>query len=390
LKTFRQPILALLPALLLSLLLPAGLQASELSDERTRIEALLREGVEMNFEGDLDAADRAWARFKEQYPQHPAGPNFASSTLSWRQALDESGQYDERIERAIDETFALSNARLEADPSDAEALLYRGQAYLQRAGSELNREAYMAAARAAKKGCQDLERALELDAELHDARYHLGVYYHSNSFLPGAKAFSWLWFIPKGDRELGLQYLHQAQEMSSLWSTQASFYLMQVNTYIEKGRVSAALEIARDLHARYPSNTMLHTQLIDVLTASEDWKGVIEESVKLNVGTGNYFNDENMRAAAPIWRSYAELQLGQAKTAWETLSVFRDEEPSWAYPWLCLYRGYVLDVMGKREEAIAQYERILALESPRIDPEAIAEAEAAIKKAYRVETPPAI
>jgi tetratricopeptide (TPR) repeat protein len=97
-----------------------------------------------------------------------------------------------------------------------------------------------------------------------------------------------------------------------------------------------------------------------------------------------------MRAAAPIWRSYAELQLGQTETAWKTLSAFRNEEPSWAYPWLCVYRGYVLDVMGKREEAIAQYQRTLALESPRADPEAIAEAEAAIKKPYRVETPPAI
>ncbi len=38
--------------------------------------------------------------------------------------------------------------------------------------------------------------------------------------------------------------------------------------------------------------------------------------------------------------------------------------------------------MGKREEAIAQYARALALEPRRTDPEAIADAEAAIRNNY--------
>ena len=55
---------ALLVTMLFGLLLPAALEASEPSNDRALVEALLREGVKKNFEGDLDGADVAWARFK--------------------------------------------------------------------------------------------------------------------------------------------------------------------------------------------------------------------------------------------------------------------------------------------------------------------------------------
>jgi tetratricopeptide (TPR) repeat protein len=383
---------ALLSVLLLGLLVPrVGVEAKQAVSDRARIEALLKQGVEMNFEGDFDAADRIWARFQEQYPEHPAGPSFAGSTLFWRQILEEGEEYDEP---GLDRVFALANARLKNDPNDAEALMYRGQAHLQQAGVELDREQYMAAGSAAKKGRADLERALELDPELDDARYQLGIYYYYTGILPGLlKIFSWLWFIPKGDRELGLQYLHEAREQAPLFGNDAAFMLMNVNAYYEDNGNGEALKLAWELHSRYPRNSLFHNQLISVLSVAQRWNEVVEQSRKLKAGSGDYLFDEDMRTTAPLWRAYAELQLGQTQTAWETLSQFQGEEPReprFAYAWLCVVRGNVLDMMGKREEAIAQYERALAVESSRTDPEVIAEAEEALKQAYQLEAPLAI
>jgi tetratricopeptide (TPR) repeat protein len=352
------------------------------------LDDLLREGVDANFVGDLDAADEVWVRVREQYPGHPAVPIFEISTIFWRQTFDESNrQYDPAIETRVDEAIEICRARLEANEADAEAHYYMGQALMHRGRLEVVRENIVAAGSAGEKARVHLERTLELQPQWTDPKHPLGMYYFYASVLPRVfKYFSWLWFIPKGDGPLGLAYLEDVREHGDLNRYDASFILLNIHTYLAPDH-ERALTLARDLHQKFPDNTLLHFEVIEVLSAMEDWSEVIAEAKRLEAHPGRNFHDAGRIRMARVWRAGAELELGHPDQAWETLSVFSAEgpaEPSWASAWIGLNRGRALDALGRRADALAEYKRVVALEPPRKSVRAAALAKEAIDEPYRL------
>ena len=134
------------------------------------LDAILLEGVRLNFEGDLNGADAVWKRARAIAPGHPAPAAFEISTLQWRLTFDESNrEFDPVIERKIEEVVEICEARIERNEGDAEAHLYLGEALMQKARLELSKNDILGAGTAGEKGRVHLERALELDPSLIEA-----------------------------------------------------------------------------------------------------------------------------------------------------------------------------------------------------------------------------
>ena len=136
-----------------------------------------------------------------------------ATALWWRIQLDpDSRALDEAFSVAADRAIASTEAWVERDPDDAEAWFYVGGAYAARVQWRVLREERLAAARDGKRIKEALERSLELDPELDDAYFGIGMYrYYADVAPTAARILRFLLLLPGGDRREGLAQMLRAR-----------------------------------------------------------------------------------------------------------------------------------------------------------------------------------
>jgi len=326
------------------------------------VEDLLREGIEAYASGDLAGADQVWARVREIYPEHPAAPVFEIQTLQARRALDWwNERYHAPIRERAEEGAALARAWLEREPGSARARLYLGQALLELMVIEGIHGKLYAAGVAGETARKHLERALEIDPELVDAKVPLGtIYYYAAIAGKYVKLVSWLWFVPKADRELGLAYLEEGRQGADLFRFDAALRLANAYMYVE-GEPRRALPVLVDRVARYPRNSLLHFEIVELRLAAGDYLGTIAAAETLEQAVGDQFGDRERRSMARIWSARAELHLGRPDRTETLLAAVQsdwDDLTPWSRRWLLLTRANVLDLSGDRASAVSLYEQV--------------------------------
>ena len=353
---------------------------------------LILQGLRHGFEGDYDAASAVWQQIRALDPGHPAAPVFETNTLYWFQMFDdEDRRWDQQITALCDEGIRLSKARLDADPDDLEGHFYMGQSLMNRGRLKGIRGRYYSAGTDGERARKHLERVLELRPDLVDGRYQVGLYYFYASLLPRlvSRFLGWLWFVPSGDGPTGLRYLNEVAAGGDLYRDDARFILGNIRTYHEP-QYRRALALVGALHDRYPRNTLIHFELLEVRFEMRDYPGAIGEARRLEARSARNAFEESRIRMARVWRARAELLSGGPETAWQTLSVFDGEVPDrplWGGAWINLTRGQVLDALGERERALAAYERVLAYEAPRGSQRASELARAAVDEPFRLDEP---
>ncbi|MDG2304228.1 MAG: hypothetical protein P8R42_06150 [Candidatus Binatia bacterium] len=334
------------------------------------VSELVDEGVSLTFEGRRDDADRVWETLRTEHPNDPSGWVHQVDTLYWRQMFDEGDtSYDQAIEFNSQEGARIAEVRIAAEESDARAHYHLGRALIHLGRLEGIRGRYLSAGTYGERGRLHLERAMELDPTLVDARYPLGLYYfYADLVTRWFKWLTWLWFVPSGDGSTGLRYIEETTEHGGVHQNDAQFVLADISMEFEPLRVEKATELIDDLHGRFPKNALIHYQLIDARFTSGRFEDVIDESHRLEDGSGGDGLDTLIRSMAPLWRARAGLQIGDvdgARRALEAFPLDGPPRPHWGSAWVGLTRAQLLDVVGRREDAEAFYERVVALEVPK-------------------------
>ena len=350
-------------------------------------------GLRHNFEGDYDAANAVWQQIRALAPGHPAAPVFETNTLYWFQMFDdEDRRWDEQITALCDEGIRLSQLRLDADADDLEGHFYMGQSLMNRGRLKGIRGRYYSAGTDGERARKHLERVLELRPDLVDGRYRVGLYYFYASLLPRlvSRLLGWLWFVPSGDGPTGLRYLSEVVAEGDLYRDDARFILGNIYTYHEP-QYKRALALVGALHERYPDNTLIHFELLELRFEMRDYRGAIGEARRLEARSAHNELEQNRIRMARVWRARAELLSGEPDTAWQTLSAFDAgllDRPLWGGAWIDLTRGQTLDALGERERALAAYDRVLGYEAPRGSRRASELARAAVDEPFRLDRPP--
>ncbi len=349
------------------------------------IEASLAQGLAHLADGEYEAADATWARLRELAPAHPAAYVHAVDTLYWRDIhVDDGSGFDPAIEQGA--TLAVERARAWAEgrSRDPLAQLYLGQALIQLGRFHGTRLRIVKAGGLGEEGRKSLGRALALDPALADARYPLGLYQYYAGQIPNLLSWlKFLWFMPEGDVQGGLANLERAREGGDRYRFDAAFYLTNIRAYHESVRdVDWAVRETRVLHDRHPRNALVHFELLELLAMQGEYEAARLEAQKLEAHPGRATSAEARGRAnmATVWRARAELALGQPERALGTLHGFGEDgpsEPDWGARWVQVTRGQALDALGRRDEAIARYERVVALDLDD-DSRARAEAEAGL------------
>jgi len=333
---------------------------------------LLTMGHRLNYVGTPDAADAIWQQLGALDPGDPAAAVGEVDTIYWRLMYDESELgYDARIRERTGEAVRLADQRLEANPEDADTHYQLGRALMQRARLEGTRGHFMTAGRDGERGREHLERALVLRPDWSDPKYPLGLYYYFASLLPSLVRWaSFLWFVPVGDRDTGLRYLAEVAGTAGLHRDDARLLLMIIRSYHEPQDPGAALAFARDLHARYTDNPLLHFELVEVLFATGRWSEAEECARALEQTSARSIGATGRARMARVWRARALLQTRRPHEAWALVEPMREDDPAlpaWGVHWMRITRGHIHDVLGQREPARVQYELVLEYAPPEYD-----------------------
>lgn len=355
-----------------------------------RVDARIVQGMERSFAGDWAEARATFASIREIDPTHPAWALYPATVDYWEMHEDYSSPaYYPPIFAALEKAAQLAEARAERDPKDAEALAYWGYALVHMGRHKAFLGDYMGGGATGEEGRGKLERALELRPDYADAECPLGSYNYLAGSLPSvAKAFDFLWFVPKGDKARGLAHLDACRSGGRVHRLEADLLLFNILGRYESARRAEALEIGRTLRDRFPRNAAIHIDLPRLLLEIGETEAALAEveSVLAKVREGASTYDRKIEALALFWKARAHMIARDYDAADETmrgLAALEPARPLWLPAWALVTKAQLQDLRGRRSEAVALYRAVSDLKEEFRSPDAVEEAELRIDEPYR-------
>lgn len=363
-------------------------------------------GLDLGY--NLDHAE-ALATFKEAIaaePDAPAGYRLAAATL-WITVLfnqgiitveDYLGQARARVPRsaptaALDTAFrdnlyqaqTLAEQRLRDHPADADAHYQVGAAFGFEASYVATVEGRVVGSLgAARRAYAEHGRALTLDPERKDAGLVVGMYRYGVSELSVPLRLAAYLSGFRGGREHGLRLIEDAARYPSDVQANALFTLILL--YNREGRYDDALDVIRQLQARYPRNRLLRLEAGGTALRA---KRPAEARVWLEEGLAQLANDPRPRAPGEEgrWRfaygsalvALKDLQPAERELRAALAGVTRD----WLRGRVHKELGKLADLAGDRPRAKDEYQQASRLCRQDKDSACADEVKALLRDAYR-------
>jgi len=337
-------------------------------------------GLVKVYDAILDARfEAAEAELAKACPPAPAEACdvLAATTTWWRILLDPNSRaLDARFAAETERAIASTEAWVAREPDSAEAHFYAGGAYAARVQWRVLRDEKLAAARDGKRIKQALERAIDLDPDLDDAYFGVGLYqYYADVAPAAAKMLRFLFMLPGGDKTEGLAQMRRARANGQLLRGEADYQLQIIYLWYEK-RADLAVELLESLRDQHPTNPVFTAELADVrdkyqhdITASlATWRSLLGAA---HAGKVREAGVAETRARLGIARQLERLH--QSDAALEELRAVLAMKParpagSMAAAYLAL--GEAEDRLGHRDAAVAAY-RLAVSHSSADDPDQV-------------------
>jgi tetratricopeptide (TPR) repeat protein len=297
-----------------------------------------------------------------------------ATALWWRIQLDpDSRTLDDEFSTSVERAIASTEAWAEREPDNAEAWFFTGGAYAARVQWRVLRDEKLAAARDGKRIKEALERALELDPDLDDAYFGIGMYRYYADVAPAAARFlRFLLLLPGGNRKEGLAQMLRARDAGHLLQGEADYQLHIIYLWYER-QTAQALELLRDLRQHYPGNPLFLTQIAEIedvyehdITASlETWRTLLTQARTDRVNVPGL---AEVRARLGVARQLDALaETDQAIEHLERIVALKPEVPYASLAQAYLRLGEAHDRLNARAEAMQAY-RLASLHAPARDP----------------------
>jgi tetratricopeptide (TPR) repeat protein len=351
-------------------LFATGVRAGTPEDSTLDVQAL--KGIESMYNLDFENADKVFEEIVRERPRDPAGYAFLAMVDWWRILIDmESTQYDERFFRRLDIVIDMCDSLLDIDEHNVRALFFKGGAIGFQGRLRFHRDDWIAAANAGRKALPIVRAALVADPRNYDILLGSGIYNYYAEVIPNEYpvAKPLLLFIPPGDKHKGILQLKQAAEKGKYASVEASYFLMNLYYYYEKD-YAAALQIAERLHTRFPNNMLFHKYLGRSYVSLGNWPKVEQTfgEIMQRVTNGQRGYGPSAEREAAYYLGMSEMKAGRHSSALkyfyrcDELSRSLDtKEISGFMVMANLKIGMVYDLQGRRDLAVSQYKKVLAM-----------------------------
>jgi tetratricopeptide (TPR) repeat protein len=363
---------------------PAGSPKTNTSADLSEFDRLRTEGFSAVYNIDYKTARERFQQMTRLAPDHPAGYVYLANNL-WLETLYQSrrlttsvytgGSFysQDKDEDAVDpkrdrefndyirQALAAGRARLVKNSKDIEALYYNASALGIRAayGTSVKRS-FTRSIGDANESIKIQRQVVKLDPEYIDAYLSIGLYEYVIDSLPGGLKFLARLAGLKGSKQRGIELLERVTREGKFTADDARVVLLGI--YSKENQLPRALEIISYMVQQYPRNYLFGVERASMLYR-----------------TGN--PDEGARAFADLLKDagvagqaadLVNFQWGEALLARQdyTGAIARYREVQrWpkANPGLVsfahLHVGEALDALGKREEAVVEYQMVLKREN---------------------------
>jgi tetratricopeptide (TPR) repeat protein len=226
---------------------------------------------------DLGGAEKDARHFQSEYPGDPVGFLLEGEALWWRiwctSAEYKWGMSDTSHRGKVDadqhyldisaKAYALAVATNRRQES-ARMHFYAGMADALTARLYALRGENRATARVGVRARQSFLHALEIDPQLADADFGLGLYnYYVDTLSSFTKMLRFFMGIPGGSKQEGLRQLERAMSSGELTASIARIYLA-LNLHRYDQQYARALETLNPIAEKYPSNPLFQLMVGDL------------------------------------------------------------------------------------------------------------------------------
>ncbi|MGC2887658.1 MAG: hypothetical protein WB627_01225 [Candidatus Acidiferrum sp.] len=263
--------------LLCSIALTECFFAPEAHAQKLKLPSGASDAIEKIYSFDMDAAIADAQRMQKEEPSHPLGYLLEAEALWWRiwctSAEFKYGMSDahRRPKLRADQHYfdlitsasSIAQAHLR-EHETAEMQFYAGLADAFAARLYGLRGENRATARAGIRARAHFLRAIQMDPQLVDADFGLGLYnYYVDTLSTIAKFLGFFMGIPSGNKQEGIRQLEHDIADGVLTPDVARFYLaMDLHRYDQK--YEKALAVIGPLVERYPSNPLFQLAQCDL------------------------------------------------------------------------------------------------------------------------------
>ncbi|MBL8003731.1 MAG: hypothetical protein JNL36_01425 [Candidatus Kapabacteria bacterium] len=337
-------------------------------------DSLIRVGTQNIYNVQFTQAAAHFKKVIEMYPDHPAGYFLDAMIDWWKMTLETNNKnaYDASFMKKIEKVIDVCDRILDKNEFDITGLFFKGGALGYRGRYYASREKWIPAANDGRVALDILIKTQKLAPNNHDILLGTGIYNYYAAALPEKEPVlkTVLYFLPSGDKVIGIKQLISASQNSRYAQTEAKVVLLQVYYQFEKNP-QEALKVATDLNTKYPNNPYFHrylgrinVQMGYMQQAEEVWKDILEKFKQKKYAYDTYTAREALYyiGLSMMWRGAYEDAL-QAYYKCDEASRKLDQDPSGFMVKTNLKIGNLCDILGKRDEAIKQYNKVLSWNS---------------------------
>lgn len=327
------------------------------------------EGINGVYSLDFETADKNIAQVFAQYPDHPFA-HFGNAMIAWSRYEYEFETSDDKqrkvFEKILDDSISGIKRWIKQHPDDPNAYMGIGALYGLRAMFSMRNRSWITAYFSGRKAIKNLERSLEIDPTYYDAYFGLGIYQYYAGTLPSViKVLAKIVAI-KGNPDEGVKQLNAAREKAMFTSDSAKLILIEVqNTRKSKYYNPAkSLEYIRELRSKYPKNPLMHYVEVICLYETGDYDDVTAQAGRFLalIGKDPFYKDIYIARAYTALGTVqmAKGNFDKAREAFEEgREALKGQEVSRWGLWNEFRLGQVYDLLGRREDAVKQYQYVL-------------------------------
>jgi tetratricopeptide (TPR) repeat protein len=226
-------------------------------------DSLVRAGANHIYNVEFDSAEVCFKKVIDKYPNQPAG-YFLSAMVDWWKItlFRETDYFHDSFLKKIKKVIEISDELLDENEKDINALFFKAGAMGYRGRFYAEQKEWLNAAQDGSEAFELMLECYKVAPNNHDIMLGTGIYNYFAVAIPERYPITkpMLYFLPKGDKHLGLLQLRASSIHARYASIEAKVVLLQIYYTFEKD-TKKAIETAKELFAEYPNNPYFHRYL---------------------------------------------------------------------------------------------------------------------------------